>query len=216
MCMMYKSGKIIHHGSKDQLRKYIRLIQKMGMRVKLRRIILVTMSGVAYLSKPNFEKLVHTLDATYEPELFHGCILKHNGMLLQFCSKFRIRWLRVMTASISSLYKYSLHLSQFLAGSRHLMTGSAISVSGTSYPTVSARGSVGMANGFTFRYSVLCRSVDMPIDGRHGKHKCTPFTCLEIDECIINFVIHFVSLMKTNVGLVLEIDDVDFFLIGQF
>ena len=80
MCMMYKSGKIIHHGSKDQLRKYIRLIQKMGMRVKLRRIILVTMSGVAYLSKPNFEKLVHTLDATYEPELFHGCILKHNGM----------------------------------------------------------------------------------------------------------------------------------------
>ena len=78
--MVYGNGKIIHHGSKGQMRKYIRLIQQMGFKVSLKNIMLVTMSAVSHLKTPNFKNLVQTFGATYEPELFNGCIVKHNNM----------------------------------------------------------------------------------------------------------------------------------------
>ena len=40
-CMIYKNGKIIHHGTKQQLRRYLRLVQKLGIYIDMKPIKLV-------------------------------------------------------------------------------------------------------------------------------------------------------------------------------
>ena len=78
--MLYASGKIIHHGDKTQLRKYLRLLQKIGYHIRHYKIILVTQSATFTLPKVNYTSLVENLGAQYEPECYHACILKRNGM----------------------------------------------------------------------------------------------------------------------------------------
>lgn len=80
MCMVYASGKIIHHGEKMQLRKYVRLLQKMDFPIRLQKISLVTQSATFMLPNVNYELLVNECGAQYEPEVFHACILKKNEM----------------------------------------------------------------------------------------------------------------------------------------
>ena len=79
-CMVYATGKIIHHGDKHQLRKYARLLQKLGYNVCLRHIKLLTQSATYTLPSVDYTQLVRTMNATYEPEIFHACILKRDGM----------------------------------------------------------------------------------------------------------------------------------------
>ena len=79
-CMVYASGKIIHHGEKYQLRKYARLLQKLGYNVCLNNIKLVTQSATYTLPSVNYEHLVKTMRATYEPEIYHACIFKRGRM----------------------------------------------------------------------------------------------------------------------------------------
>ena len=79
-CMIYASGKIIHHGEKYQLRKYARLLQKLGYDVCLKYIKLLTQSATYTLPSVNYSTLVKTMNASYEPEVFHACILKRDGM----------------------------------------------------------------------------------------------------------------------------------------
>ena len=79
-CMIYSSGKVIHHGEKNQLRKYARLLQKMGYAVRLTHIKLLTRSATYTLPPVNYKKLVQTMNASYEPEIYHACILKKDGM----------------------------------------------------------------------------------------------------------------------------------------
>ena len=79
-CILYSSGKVIHHGEKHQFRKYARLLQKMGYPVQLTYIKLLTSSAIYTISSVNYRKLVNTMNASYEPELYHACILKRQGM----------------------------------------------------------------------------------------------------------------------------------------
>ena len=79
-CMVYTSGKIIHHGDKMQLRKYARLLQRLGYAIKMDKIILVTQSATFTLPKVNYVSLVQNCGAQYEPECYHACILKKNNM----------------------------------------------------------------------------------------------------------------------------------------
>ena len=79
-CMIYKNGKIIHHGTKQQLRRYLRLVQKLGIHIDVKPIKLVTQSAVACLPNVNYNLLVKNLGANYEPELFHAVQLRRHKM----------------------------------------------------------------------------------------------------------------------------------------
>ena len=82
-CMVYANGKIIHHGSKKQLRCYLRILQKLGFisDIKPIHIYIVTKSTTANLHKKiDYEKLVKSMNGSYEPELFNGCIFKKYNM----------------------------------------------------------------------------------------------------------------------------------------
>ena len=76
-CLIYKNGKIIDHGIKESVRKYPRKIGNCDFRNKLKKIELLTQSGVYYLkSKVNISKLVSEMSAEYNPELFHTAYFK--------------------------------------------------------------------------------------------------------------------------------------------
>ena len=79
-CLLYSNGKMIQHGTKRQLRRYLRLLQKMGLDISFSKIRLVTQTAVAYMSNVNYNALQANLNATYEPELFHACQLRRCGM----------------------------------------------------------------------------------------------------------------------------------------
>ena len=79
-CMVYATGKIIHHGGKHQLRKYARLLQRLGYDVRLKHIKLLTQSATYTLPSVDYMQIVKTMNATYEPEIYHACILKRDGM----------------------------------------------------------------------------------------------------------------------------------------
>lgn len=75
---VYHSGKIICHGNEKQIRKYYRLIKRLGFPVKFDGAQVVTKSAVHTLSNPvNYISLCASLpNVSYEPELFNAPILK--------------------------------------------------------------------------------------------------------------------------------------------
>ena len=81
-CLFYKSGKVICNGNnsiasaKRSLRKYARLLQGYGNRVKLDSIQIQTMSAVHDLAMPVDLKSLGSIGGAYEPELFNACHLK--------------------------------------------------------------------------------------------------------------------------------------------
>ena len=45
-CMIYSTGKIICQGGKEQMRRYVRLVERMGYPVRMKKIKTLTMSAV--------------------------------------------------------------------------------------------------------------------------------------------------------------------------
>ena len=67
--------------AKKDLRKYARIVQKLGYSVYLDRIPVVTKSAVATLSgKLNLPSLAKFLNGSYEPELFHAALVKDGNV----------------------------------------------------------------------------------------------------------------------------------------
>ena len=86
-CFVFHTGKIMCMGnkslyaSKRDLRKYSRIINKMGYSVVLTRIELVTKSAVATLSgKLNLEEASKLLGGSYDPEIFIAMMIKRKGV----------------------------------------------------------------------------------------------------------------------------------------
>ena len=84
-CLIFNKGKLVGNGTsswteaKHSVRQYVRLLQKMGHPVQLKRIHLTTMSAVYTLAnKVNYYKLLEYPGTSYEPELFHALMLKKN------------------------------------------------------------------------------------------------------------------------------------------
>ena len=80
-CMIYSNGKIICHGGEDRLRKYVRLLQKMGYPVRMKKIKTFTGSAVHKLSrKPDYRKIAEYMRGSYEPEIYHAVRFIKDGI----------------------------------------------------------------------------------------------------------------------------------------
>ena len=80
-CMVYDSGKIICHGEKKDLRRYARILQKMGYAIRLKKIIVLTRSAKYVLrERPNLYKLTKMMGGSYEPEIFQALEIKRGGI----------------------------------------------------------------------------------------------------------------------------------------
>ena len=67
--------------AKSSVRRYARILQKLGHPVHLKRIQLTTMSAVYMFSTTvNYRKLMRYPGMNYEPELFHAPMLKKDNM----------------------------------------------------------------------------------------------------------------------------------------
>ena len=86
-CFLFHTGRIVCMGNnsvvgaKKDLRKYARIVQKLGYSVCLYRIQVVTKSAVATLSsKLDLPSLAKFLNGSYEPELFHAALVKDGNV----------------------------------------------------------------------------------------------------------------------------------------
>lgn len=81
-CLIFENGKLICHGSRQCLRGYCRLLQKLGLPIVFSKINLVTKSAVHQLnSEVDYVELVKNVPGmTYEPELFCGALLKRGNV----------------------------------------------------------------------------------------------------------------------------------------
>lgn len=77
-CLVYTSGKVMCHGDKQMMRKYCRVIQKLGYPVRLKDTKLCTASAVYDLKTTvDYKHLVQKFpQVSFHPELFHAPILK--------------------------------------------------------------------------------------------------------------------------------------------
>ena len=78
-CMLFRSGKMICHGNKQQMRKYARILFKMGYPVALKNVKVVTQSAVYTMKNAvRYSEMVKLPGATYEPEIYHALNIKRN------------------------------------------------------------------------------------------------------------------------------------------
>jgi len=76
-CMVFHTGKIVVHGPRESVRKYARLLQRLGFPVRLRFIKLITRSMTYNLGREiNYNKIIQHFNISYDPELFHGLVFK--------------------------------------------------------------------------------------------------------------------------------------------
>ena len=76
-CMLYSTGKMICHGNKKQMRKYARILFKMGYPVSLNKVKIATHSAVYNLTNEvNYFKMMKLPGATYKPEIYHALNIK--------------------------------------------------------------------------------------------------------------------------------------------
>ena len=86
-CLLFKNGQMICNGAKsweearNKVRKYSRVLQKLGYPVSLSYVKLITASAVANLEKvldlPSFLTLP---GCAYEPELFNAAVFYRNSV----------------------------------------------------------------------------------------------------------------------------------------
>jgi len=83
--LVFHTGKLVCNGNKtllqarQRVRKYCRILQKLGFPVKLTRIDVVTISAVHKLSaRLCFKEVCDWLGAEYDPEILNAAILKKN------------------------------------------------------------------------------------------------------------------------------------------
>lgn len=87
-CLIFSIGKINCNGPCEsfsqglkRLRKYARVIQKLGYDVRLQNVRLVTASACHKLSgKVNASSLSKSLNFSYDPELFPAVMLRRDGI----------------------------------------------------------------------------------------------------------------------------------------
>ena len=84
-CMIYSTGKIICHGGKEQMRRYVRLVERMGYPVRMKKIKTLTMSAVYTLQeKVDYCKIVQWMHGSYEPEIFQAVGFIREGYIIPF------------------------------------------------------------------------------------------------------------------------------------
>lgn len=72
-CILYGNLKAIIHGTRPQLRRYLRLLQKGGFITNVKLITTVTKSAVHRLSSTvNYQSLASRSDVYWTPDLFHA------------------------------------------------------------------------------------------------------------------------------------------------
>ena len=90
-CLLYSTGKLIMTGiksfinGKQAIRKIARIIQMLGYNVKLRSIKVRNIAGCFDFCKPiNLAQVSQFIgkEASYEPEIFHGLIIRYNKVSL--------------------------------------------------------------------------------------------------------------------------------------
>ena len=86
-CLMFKSGKIVCNGvksfsdAKTSIRQYSRLVQKLGYKIQLSYIKLVTITASSSLdSNINLKSIYKSYNSFYEPEIFPSLRLKLDGI----------------------------------------------------------------------------------------------------------------------------------------
>lgn len=82
-CLVFSNGKLCCNGNKSivearrRLRQYSRIIERLGVPVKLHRIEIITISAVHQLSgRLNLHQVCSTLGASYDPEFFNAAMMK--------------------------------------------------------------------------------------------------------------------------------------------
>ena len=76
-CLVYSTGRILVHGARESVRKYARLLYRLGFSVRLRFIKLVTQSMVYTLGREiNYGKMIEHFKIQYNPEIFHALVFK--------------------------------------------------------------------------------------------------------------------------------------------
>ena len=80
-CLLFNNGHMICHGSRSfgearrRVRRFARLIQKLGYPVKLAPIKLLTVSAVADLGRSlDLTAVARLMGGSFEPELFNGAV----------------------------------------------------------------------------------------------------------------------------------------------
>ena len=80
-CLLYRSGRMVCHGDKSKMRKYARLLQKMGYQICLKNVKVVTQSAVHQLeTSVKYSHLLQLPGAIYEPEIYHALSIKRGGV----------------------------------------------------------------------------------------------------------------------------------------
>ena len=79
--LLYRTGKMICHGNKSQLRKYARILQKLGYPIHLHKVQIITQSAMYQLKNVvNYSELSKLSGAVYEPEIYHAVGIRRNGV----------------------------------------------------------------------------------------------------------------------------------------
>ena len=120
-CLLFANGNINCNGKcssvragKERLRRYARLLQRMGYAIKLQKIKLVTASAVHQLSERlDLERL--QMDFSYEPELFPAVMFRRQGMhfTCHFTGKVLITGIK-RKSDIDIIYSILLELELYL------------------------------------------------------------------------------------------------------
>ena len=76
-CLVYSTGRILVHGSRGSVRKYARLLWRLGFNVNLRFIKLVTQSMTYNLGREiSYKKMIEHFNIQHNPEIFHALVFK--------------------------------------------------------------------------------------------------------------------------------------------
>lgn len=85
-CLLFTNGKINCNGrclsfqdGKRRLRRYARILQKLGYEIRLKNVRVVTASAVHKLDG-TVNPMHLPREFSYEPELFHGVMLRRKGI----------------------------------------------------------------------------------------------------------------------------------------
>ena len=80
--MLYRTGKIIGHGDKQQMQKYTRILFKMGHPASLNKVIVTHTAVYSLINGVNYFKMMKLPGATDEPEIYH--VLNIKGKRVHF------------------------------------------------------------------------------------------------------------------------------------
>ena len=88
LCMVFSNGKIMVNGKvtcvkdcKRRLRRYARLIQRLGWQVRLKKIKVCTISAHFKMDDtPNLPNIARRYDGRYDPDRFPALHFSHDGI----------------------------------------------------------------------------------------------------------------------------------------